>query len=118
MKTVPSFQKYGHPSISLNRFYYKGSTGKASGLSSNINYKGREIDTEKLAEELNQAMDTRRRDEIVSTLSYVTNEYLPFLTCYEKRIIIFTLDGKRVTGWPGADDKIWGAAPGGVESLY
>lgn len=111
--------KYGHPSISLNRFYYKGSIiGKASGLSSNINYKGREIDTEKLAEELNRAMDPGRRDEIVSILSCVTNEYLPFLTCYEKRIIIFTLDGKRVTGWPGADDKIWGVAPGGVESLY
>jgi len=111
--------KYGHPSMSLNRFYYKESIiGKASGLTSKINYKGREIDTEKLAEELNEVMDSKRRDEIVSILSYVTNEYLPFLTCYEKRIIIFTLDGKRVTGWPKENDKIWGAAPGGVESLY
>ena len=112
--------KYGHPSVSFNRFYYRDSMiGVASGLPSKITYKNNEeIDTEKLSEELNYVMEPEKRDEIVEKLAWVTNEYLPFITCYEKRITIFISDGVRVAGWPDGDDKLWQAAPGGIESIY
>ncbi|MEQ8169337.1 MAG: hypothetical protein ABRQ38_10600 [Candidatus Eremiobacterota bacterium] len=46
------------------------------------------------------------------------NENLPFISCYEKRILFFTLDGRRVTGWPGENDDIWNSAPGNLEGFY
>ena len=111
--------KYGHPSISYNRFYRDGALIKgASALPEELEYSGEIINTSELAEELNNSMDGERTSEIVRILAGISNEYLPFLTCYEKRILIFTVDGKRVTGWPAEDDPIWQAAPGGVESLY
>jgi len=113
------FTRYGHPSISYDRFYRKGGIIKdASQTPDEIECKGNNINTAELAEELAITEDPKRTEEIVRTLSMVTNEYLPFLTCYEKRIVIFTVDGKRVTGWPDEDDVLWQAAPGGIENLY
>jgi len=113
------FTKYGDPSISLNRFFWKGAIiQKAAGLPEVLNYKGREVNTRELAEELYSVMDHERRKEIVEILAFLINENLPYLACYEKRLMIFTTDGKRVTGWPAESDPIWGAAPGAVENLY
>lgn len=111
--------KYGHPSISYNRFFYKGGQIEtAAGLPAVVTVDGEKINTQKLAVELGQVVDPKREKEIVEKLALVLNEKLPFISCYEKRIMIFTQNGKRVTGWPPGDDPIWACAPGGVEVLY
>jgi len=111
--------KFGHPSVSFNRFYQKGSIIQvSSGLPSKLKYKDEMIDTEKLVYNLNLTVDAGKSAEMIEKLAWITNENLAFLPCYEKHILIFTADGKRVTGWPAKDDKIWSAAPGGIENLF
>lgn len=111
--------KYGHPSISYNRFFMEGGLIKtASGIPDVLDYKGEKVNTYQLAMELNQTIDPEKEKEIVEKLAWIANEELPFLTCYEKRIMIFVDRGIRVVGWPKRDDPIWSCAPGGVEMLY
>ena len=111
--------KYGDPSISYSRFYRPGDIiQKASGLPEELEFNGETYNTAELAKELGSIMDPERRKEIVNILAGITNENLPFLTCYEKRLMIFTTDGVRVSGWPDDNDELWGAAPGAVENLY
>lgn len=112
--------KFGHPSMSLDRFFYKSALIKtSSGMPDVVKSRnGEQINTLNLVDELGETLDRERTKEITGELAWVVNEKLPFFTVYEKNITIFTVDGKRVTGWPKPDDEIWQTAPGGVENLY
>lgn len=110
---------FGSPSLSYNRFYRKADLIKqASGLPNELEFGGKSYDTDELAKQLADTVDPDKCKEIIRILAGITNENLPFLTCYEKRMMIFTADGVRVSGWPAPDDEIWGAAPGAVENLF
>lgn len=112
--------KYGHPSISLDRYFAKGSVIQtASGLLENLpGRNGKKVNTASLALKLGQTLNPPLRNEITMELAWVTNEYLPYLPCYEKRLMIFIQDKKRVTGWPSDNDPLWKGAPGGIENIF
>ncbi len=103
---------FGSPSLSFNRFYRKADLIKqAAGLSNELEFGGKSYDTDDLSKQLADTMDPDKRKEVIRTLAGITNENLPYLACYEKRMMIFTTDGVRVSGWPSPDDELWGAAP-------
>ena len=111
----PQLSKYGHPSFSFNCFYKEGELiQSACGLPSEL--MGEHIP--ELIKKLDKTFDPVEEKELVRKLARITNETLPFISCYEKRILFFTLDGRRVTGWPGENDDIWNSAPGNLEGFY
>ncbi|MFP4498497.1 MAG: ABC transporter substrate-binding protein [Vulcanimicrobiota bacterium] len=115
----PQMGKFGLPAISYRQFYAKGGRIKsAAGLPDVFDYRGEKVNVSELTDELDFEIDMEKQKEIVRKLAWVTNQELPFISCYEKRLLIFVNNGKRVTGWPEGEDMIWRAAPGGVESLY
>lgn len=111
--------RYGDPGISFNRFYAAGDLIQtAAGLPEEAQYKEQTVNTNDLIKELNTTMDQERRNEIIRMLAWITNERLPFISCYEKKIMIFTTSQVRVSGWPDENDEIWGAAPSNIENLF
>jgi peptide/nickel transport system substrate-binding protein len=111
--------RFFHPSAVFDIFYREGgSIQLASNLPAKQYYKGEEIDVHKLTIQLNNEMDIEKRNEIVTKLAYVTNEQLPFLSCYEKRVTIFAQEGARVAKWPEDDDPIWSGVPAGGFTIY
>lgn len=110
---------FGAPSLSYNRFYRKADLIKqASGLPEELEFQGKTYNTDEMAKELANTMEPDKQKEIIRTLAGITNENLPYLACYEKRMMIFTADGVRISGWPAPDNEMWGAAPGAVENLF
>jgi peptide/nickel transport system substrate-binding protein len=67
---------------------------------------------------LGRTADFDEQKAIVEKLAYVTNEYLPYYSLYEKRMMLFLNDGTRVTGWPAEDDPIYSTCSGGIERMY
>jgi len=111
----PQLSKYGHPSFSFNCFYKEGELiQSACGLPSEL--MGEHIP--EIIKKLDKTFDPAEEKELVRKLARITNETLPFISCYEKRILFFTLDGRRVTGWPRENDEIWNSAPGNLEGFY
>lgn len=71
-----------------------------------------------LVDELAGALTVAEQRPIVEKLAKITNENLPVLPFLEKKLMIFHLEGKRVTGWPAPDDPAWLLCPGGIERFY
>ena len=109
----------GHPYTGYYRLYL-GDTYKTSRFPADKAY-----DTpwgplvpSKLTEQLAAETDPEKQKDLVMKLAYITNEYLPVMMYLEKRIMIFHVDGVRVTGWPLSTDPVWTIAPGGIERFY
>ncbi len=111
--------KYSHPIVSYNRFYRKGDQIQtAAGLPSKIMGRRGMVDTNRLSRRLEFTTDPAQSREMVQELAWITNEHLPFLTCYGKNLQVFILDDRRIVGWPADDDKIWEALPGEADTIY
>lgn len=111
----PQLGRWVHPSVALNRFFYRDATLQA-GAGLPIVRDG--LDTHEVVEALGLETDPVKSRQLVQTLVARNASDLPWIPCFEKRLMIFVLDGKRVQGWPAQDDPIWSAAPLGVEALY
>ncbi|MBU2573865.1 MAG: ABC transporter substrate-binding protein [Elusimicrobia bacterium] len=79
---------------------------------------GKTIKVHKLAKELREYLPEPRRREIIRTLSWVVNKYLPILPVYEKNMLVFITEGKRVSGWPDESHPMWSAVSTGMEGVY
>lgn len=71
-----------------------------------------------LAERLDALPDGPEQHEVVRQLARAVDDACFYIPCYEKNLMIFTVDGRRITGWPSDTDEIWQAAPGGIDMLY
>lgn len=65
---------------------------------------GKNLNLEKLQEELFMSSSPARQREIIEKLAWVTNEYLPAINLVEKNSQFFIYDGVRVTGWPYGEE--------------
>jgi peptide/nickel transport system substrate-binding protein len=109
---------FAHPWAGYNRMFV-GGTAQRVGFPEEVEGpEGETINLPDLVAELGATSDPDRQRELVETLAWVANEYLPQLPYLEKRLMIFHLDRVRVTNWPDNDDPIWSVAPGGIERLY
>lgn len=109
---------FAHPWAGYNRMF-AGETAQRVGFPEEVvGPEARPINLPDLVTELGATSDPDRQRELVETLAWVANEYLPQLPYLEKRLQIFHLDWVRVTGWPDNDDPIWSVAPGGIERVY
>lgn len=107
------------PSVAFDRFFGKGGEIEtAAGLDPHQTVDGQAVDTEALALQLDTLPDGAAQQSVVRTLAHVADEQCFYVPCYEKNLMIFTVDGRRVTGWPDSKAEIWEAAPGGVDLLY
>ncbi|MEW6279559.1 MAG: ABC transporter substrate-binding protein [Candidatus Eremiobacterota bacterium] len=107
--------RWVHPSVSLSRFFYNDAPLTAGAGLPRVR---QGMDTHDMVVRLLRETDPARSRELVERLTLANSRDLPFLPCFEKRLMIFVQDGVRVSGWPAADDPMWSAAPLGVESLY
>jgi len=110
--------KWAHPWGGFHRVLHpNGDTGKTIGITEIELFgpDGKPVDAPALIEELGATFDLDKQKELVQKLAWIHNENLPVIPFVEKRIMIFYIDGLRVTGWPPEDDPIWYAAPGGCE---
>ncbi|RLC78027.1 MAG: hypothetical protein DRI61_10520 [Chloroflexi bacterium] len=109
---------YAHPYKGYAHMF-TGSTAQRVGFPEEVEGpEGEIVNLPDLVTELGATFDPDRQKEIVETLAWVANEYLPQLPYLEKRLMIFHLNEARVTGWPKEDDPIWSVAPGGIARLY
>ena len=69
---------------------------------------GEEINLTDLTKELLVEKDKEKQKEMIQTLAWATNEYLPVIDIYSKNAQFFIDDGSRVTGWPEGDEFING----------
>ncbi len=79
---------------------------------------GEDVDIAQALDALLKEPDPERQKAIVHQLAWITNENLPVLSLLEKRLMIFYVDGIRVTGWPAENDPLWTVAPGAIERFY
>ncbi len=109
----------GHPFTGYSRIF-EGLLPRFAGYESRpvVTINGVVYDTGALLDELAITVDPERTRELVEKLAFVMNEWAPVLSFAEKTLMIFHVDGVRVTGWPDADDPVWTLAPGGIERVY
>jgi peptide/nickel transport system substrate-binding protein len=114
------YRRFAHPAPSFERYFGKaGFIRVCSGLMGPFKLKdGTPIDLEKHVHKMNAQRDESKVRSLVGDLAWLANEKLPFLTVYEKRLMIFAMDGKNVSGWPSVDAPIWSSASAGVERIY
>ncbi len=79
---------------------------------------GETVVLDDLVMDLSVEFDPAKQKELVEKLAWITNEYLPVIPFLEKKLMIFHLDGVRVTGWPDPEDPLWLLSPGGIERFY
>lgn len=114
------YRAYAHPAPSFNRYYGKGAYIKvASGVPDKLkSYTGEVISLQKILKNFYTTRDKKEIQDTVHHLAWVSNEYLPFLSIYEKNLMLFVSENKRVKGWPKKDDPIWSICCSGLESLF
>ena len=110
----------GHPHTGYERIYSGAWCQDFCGYEDFpvITIGGVEYDTGALISELAVTVDFEKQREIVEKLAFVTNEWVPVIDFLEKALMIFHVDGARVTGWPPPEDPVWTIAPGGIERCY
>jgi peptide/nickel transport system substrate-binding protein len=114
------YRRYAHPAPSFTRYFSDtGFIRLASDFPKSVKTKdGKTINLEDEIRILNVTRNPDKVKEIVALLATVANEQLPFLTVYEKRLMIFAMDGKNVSGWPDISDPVWSAGSAGLEKIY
>jgi len=113
--------RYAHPWAELRRTLHKdGDTGKTVCIDciDMIGPEGVPVDTTALVDQLGGEFDVEKQKELIKTLAWIHNENLPVLPFVEKRLMIYHLEGVRVTGWPHPESALWYLGPGGIERLY
>ncbi|RLF21890.1 MAG: ABC transporter substrate-binding protein [Thermoprotei archaeon] len=110
----------GHPATGYMRVY--GPTGyirivTAFPANQTFDTPWGPLSPEELAMKLQVAPPEEQKD-LVFKLAWISSEYVPVIPFLEKRLVIFHLDGVRITGWPPSDDPVWTIAPGGIERCY
>ena len=97
-----------HPYEGMRKMYVKEQWGHLLTKSNNI-VKGpnnTDINLEKLSIQLGKTNDIEKQKEILQTLAWATNNYIPFIDIVEKQTQFYITDGKRVTGWPKSQDLV------------
>ena len=85
------------PGVAFGRFFNDGGQiQQASGLPLTFARDGRAIDTSALQTELAHTLDAGCQRQIADDLAWVINEQVPYVSCYEKNLMIFVRDGARV----------------------
>ncbi|MCK5072340.1 MAG: hypothetical protein KAQ98_02875 [Bacteriovoracaceae bacterium] len=114
------YRAYAHPLTTFERYFGNGAYIKsASGMPDQVKYHdGTTLSFKKELHVLNKAREPGLIKKTVGKLAWAANEYLPFLSIYEKNLMIFVVDGKRVKGWPSPEDPIWSASSAGMESVF
>lgn len=110
----------GHPFTGFSRIFAGAWLQEFAGYEKYpvVTIDGVTFDTGAILDELAITVDPERTRELVEKLAFVMNEWAPVLSFAEKTLMIFHVDGVRVTGWPDADDPVWTLAPGGIERVY
>ncbi|MGC8987771.1 ABC transporter substrate-binding protein [Infirmifilum sp.] len=80
-----------------------------------IEIDGKKYDTKQLITEYMQTNDPARKKEILKTLAYITNEWLPGIGYFQKKMMWLAVDGIRATGWISGYNPIYSAWIGGGE---
>jgi len=116
-----TWQGYPHPLTGYQRLY-DGDLSRITSFPANEKYSTPwgELSPFDLVQDLKDVAqaDKDKAREIIQQLAYITNEYLPVVSLYEKILPIYYGEGYRVQGWPAKDDSVWTLAPGGIERLY
>ena len=73
---------------------------------------GNDINLTDLTRKLYFTFDEDKQKEIIQTLSWATNEYVPVIELFEKNSIYYTMDGSRITGWPTNQNLLNGLSTG------
>lgn len=103
-----------HPVQGYQNFYKSGGWIKLRGwiayitgfIPKVIGPDGRELDLNKLQQELFVTFDPVQQREIIEQLAWASNEYLPAIDLLEKNSQLFICDGVRVAGWPNGDELL------------
>ncbi len=113
----PAWWGFAHPWAGYDRMYgAKGYMRQVLGLDESM--PDLVAKAQALVDKLAVTLDLAGQKALVEQLAKLTNENVPCLPFLEKRLMIFHLDGVRVTGWPANDDPVWMAASGGIERVY
>jgi peptide/nickel transport system substrate-binding protein len=114
------YRSFAHPSPSFDRYFsLNGYIRTATGMGDSfISFDNREHRFDALLQIVGLSSSLAEVREAVKHLAWASNEYLPFLTMYEKKLMVFVVDGVRVAGWPAKDDPIWSGSASGLESVY
>ncbi|HEY9840346.1 MAG TPA: ABC transporter substrate-binding protein, partial [Candidatus Obscuribacterales bacterium] len=109
-----------HPGVSLGRLFSPtGYLGKPIGLPLRLaGPDGKLIDLPQSLDTVDNSADPIAVKAKAESLLWLANHELPFLSIYEKRISVFTLEGERVKGWPAADDPIWSLSSTSIDTVY
>jgi peptide/nickel transport system substrate-binding protein len=113
-----------HPYTAFDRYFF-GDTAMRTGFADADGHvqvevqgpDGATIDVESLVIELGATEDANRQQEIVETLSWVSNEYLAEMVYVEKQFH-FCVYEDEIAGFPPTDDGLWLLAPGGQERVW
>ncbi|MFH1726199.1 MAG: ABC transporter substrate-binding protein [Elusimicrobiota bacterium] len=113
----PNFARFGLPVLSYERLYYKSEfMRRATGIADKVRGPGGgTVDLSATVERLHETRDEKERRELIEKLAWITHEHIPFLSVYEKNLMVFVVDGKRVRGWPGVENPVWSNVSYGVE---
>ena len=112
------FRRYGLPEMSYRRYFSKGGVIATATKINEVIEKAEGDSPEKLVRKFDGHLNEQETKEIVEKLARFTNEYLPFLSVYEKRLMIFHTEGQRVQGWPDEEEPLWTAASSGIEGVF
>ena len=114
------YRAYAHPAPSFDRMFGKSGYIKvSSGLPDRLkNMHGEEVDVTRGVRELYRIHNEKKLREQVGELAWMANEYLPFISIYDKNLMVFVTEGSRVYGWPAENDPIWTACSAGLESVF
>ena len=110
-----------HPLTGYYRLYQGEAaefTGAKDVMATMKGPQGEDVNIAQALDSLLKEPNPERQKAIVRQLAWITNENLPVLSLLEKQLMIFHVDGVRVTGWPAANDPLWTVAPGAIERFY
>ena len=114
-----SFVGSRSPYEAFKRMYIEGDSGQ---VISKFNTKvkgpdGKIIDLDELTKELGETTDKVKQKEIIKTLAWVTNTYVPVVDLYEAAGQVFINDSVRVDGWPTNEEIVVGLASDREENI-
>ena len=112
------FRRYGLPEMSYRRYFGKSGVISTATKINDVIKKAEGVAPEKLVRKFDGHLSERETRRVVKELARYTNEYLPFLSVYEKRLMIFHMEGERVAGWPADSAPLWTAASSGIEAIF
>jgi peptide/nickel transport system substrate-binding protein len=113
--TIRYYAWYGDPSHAFRKLYFKTPPHMDEEIrrwtdfpsDQPVNTPWGPLVPEEIADIIVSEYNETKRFEAVQKAAYITNEYLPVLTLFEKVGQRLVLDGVRVAGWPNDEDPMW-----------